>query len=577
MNIVERLAALRRAMAEADLSAYLVPTADPHGSEYVAAHDKARAYLSGFTGSAGTLLVTPEEAFLWTDSRYFLQAAEELAGSAIRLMREGSEGVPAIGDYIRQNLGGKRLGMDGRCVALRQAAAYGAAARVVDIDLISPLWPDRPPRVSSPAFVLDTALAGVSAADKLGALRAHLAERGAKAALVTDLMDGAWLFNLRGADIPFTPMARFFAVVEADACFLFMEKDTAEPVAAYFQSLGAEVLPYDGILAFMDRYGQGETILVSPPSVSMALAMAAKAQGAVLLESDYLAMGRCLKNEAELRCSREAHLKDGAVMVRFLRYIKGHAEGLDEYTAGAYLDALRIEGGCLEPSFATIAGYGPHGAVVHYAPPEKGSLPLQRKGLLLVDSGGQWPGATTDVTRTIALGPLTPEEKANFTLVLRSMLLLLNARFPKGLDGSKLDVLARAPIWQAGLNYGHGTGHGVSAMLSVHEPPVRIRYDQPSVPFEKGMVVSNEPGLYVAGSHGVRTEILMECVELPSGMLGFEPLTFVPIDLDAVDRDLMEAGDIARLNAYHARVREALSPLLCGEDKTFLLQATRPL
>ena len=577
MKVSERLAALRRAMAEAGLDAYLVPTADSHGSEYVAPYDQARAYLSGFTGSAGTLLVLPHEALLWTDSRYFLQAGRELEGSGITLMREGGEGVPDLADYIRHNLAGKGMGMDGRCVTLRQAAAYGAGTSVVDIDLVSPVWPDRPPREAAPAFVLDTALTGQSAAEKLAALRLHIEERKARAALVTDLMDGAWLFNLRGGDIPHTPVARFFTVVEAEACFVFIAPQTAEPVAAYLAELGAHILPYEDILPFLGRYGEGDHVLVSPPSVSMALAMALKERGAALLDSDYLAMARCVKNETELAHIREAHAKDGAVMVRFLRYIKAHADKLDEYGAAAHLDGLRLEAGCLDTSFATICGYGPNAAIVHYRPAQASARQLQKKGLLLVDSGGQWPGATTDVTRTIALGSLTSDEKAHFTLTLRCMLALLAARFPQGVDGAKLDVLARAPMWEAGLNYGHGTGHGVGAMLSVHEPPVRIRYDYPSVPMQKGMISSDEPGLYVAGSHGVRLEILIECVEMENGMLGFAPLTLVPIDLEAVEKRLMEPVDIARLNAYHALVKEALLPLLEGDDKTFLIQATRPL
>ncbi|MEA4970720.1 MAG: M24 family metallopeptidase [Candidatus Pelethousia sp.] len=577
MKTSERLAALRLAMARAGLDAYLVPTADPHGSEYAAPYDQARAYLSGFTGSAGTLLVLAHEALLWTDSRYFLQAGRELEGSGITLMKEGAKGVPELPAYIRQNLAGKRLGMDGRCVTLRQAAAYGEGTAVVDIDLVSPVWPDRPPREAAPAFVLDTALTGQSAAEKLAALRLHMEARKARAVLVTDLMDGAWLFNLRGGDIPHTPVARFFAVVEAEACFLFMAPQTAAPVAAYLAELGAEVFPYEAVLSFLSRYGEGDAVLASPPSVSMALAMALKGRGAALLDSDYLAMARCVKNETELACAREAHIKDGAVMVRFLRYIKAHADKLDEYAAAAYLDGLRLEAGCLDTSFSTICGYGPNAAVVHYSPAKASALQLQRKGLFLVDSGGQWPGATTDVTRTIALGPLTAEEKAHFTLTLRCMLALLFARFPQGVDGAKLDVLARAPMWEAGLNYGHGTGHGVGAMLSVHEPPVRIRYDYPSVPMQKGMISSDEPGLYVAGSHGVRLEILIECVEVENGMLGFAPLTLVPIDLEAVEKRLMEPVDIARLNAYHALVKESLLPLLEGEDVTFLIQATRPL
>ena len=575
MNTVEKLRALQAAMAAQGLDAYLVPTADPHGSEYVSPHHKARAFMSGFTGSAGNLLVTRTEARLFVDSRYYLQAERQIDGSGILLMKEG---VPKLSQFILETLPGQTLGLDGRCVSLDQAKAWAKALTLVDVDLISPLWQDRPPLFSGAAFRLSDDLAGRTAQDKLRELRSQLKARGAKAMLLSDLMDCAWLLNIRGQDIPHTPVVRMFVLAEAEALFLFMEDAAAQPIQAYLKELGAEIRPYDAVYSFLARYGAGDRLLVTP-SLSFALGQPLLAGGVQLEDSPWSARCRNFKTPGELKAIREAHIKDGVVMTRFLRWVKEQGgSGLDEAGAAARLDQMRLAAGCSDISFTTISAYGPNAALPHYSAPAQGSAKLEKKGLYLVDSGGQWPGATTDITRTVAMGPLTRAEKAHCTLVVRAMLALMDAAFPRGMDGSHVDVFARQPLWAAGLNYGHGTGHGVGAMLSVHEGPARINYGQQnSLPFQPGIVISDEPGLYFEGEHGVRMENLVECVELPTGMLGFAPLTMAPIDRDVLDVSLMEPADIRRLDAYHALVYDALSPYLHGEDLDYLESATQAL
>ena len=578
MNTVEKLRALQAAMAAQGLDAYLVPTADPHGSEYVSPHHKARAFMTGFTGSAGNLLVTRTEARLFVDSRYYLQAERQIDGSGILLMKEGLPGVPKLSQFILDTLAGQTLGLDGRCVALDQAKAWAKALTLVDVDLISPLWQDRPPLFSGAAFRLSDDLAGRTAQDKLRELRSQLKARGAKAMLLSDLMDCAWLLNIRGQDIPHTPVVRMFVLAEAETLFLFMEDAAAQPIQAYLKELGAEIRPYDAVYSFLARYGAGDRLLVTP-SLSFALGQPLLAGGVQLEDSPWSARCRNFKTPGELKAIREAHIKDGVVMARFLRWVKEQGgSGLDEAGAAARLDQMRLAAGCSDISFTTISAYGPNAALPHYSAPAQGSAKLEKKGLYLVDSGGQWPGATTDITRTVAMGPLTRAEKAHCTLVVRAMLALMDAAFPRGMDGSHVDVFARQPLWAAGLNYGHGTGHGVGAMLSVHEGPARINYGQQnSLPFQPGIVISDEPGLYFEGEHGVRMENLVECVELPTGMLGFAPLTMTPIDRDVLDVSLMEPVDIRRLDAYHALVYDALSPYLHGEDLDYLESATQAL
>ena len=557
------------------LGGYLIPTADPHGSEYVGAHFKAREYFSGFTGSAGTLLVFPEHAYLFTDGRYFLQAAAELRGSGVELCRMGESGVPELEDLAAKELHGP-LGLDGRSVSAKQGMellCWGVV--LADADLVTALWRDRPPLSNAPAWLLPQELSGKSAAQKLAELRWEMAVQKAEACVLTALDDIAWLLNLRGGDTLHTPVALCYAVVERGRTFLFMAEEKRAPVEAELSKLGVEFLPYEDVYPFVKKY-RGR-VLASLDKLNYRLHGALAA--ASLVDADPIALPRAVKNAGELENIRRVHLADGAVVARFMRYVKLHAgePSFTEVVAGRHLDEMRKAAGAISESFDTICGYGPHGAIVHYAATEKTDVPIGRDGLLLVDSGGQYRGGTTDVTRTIATGPVSEVHKAHFTLVLKGMLALMDLQFPAGCTGQALDAAARAPLWAQGLNYNHGTGHGVGYMLNVHEGPQNFRWNRPGVPLMPGMVISDEPGIYIEGSHGVRLENLLLCVQGEDDFLRFEPLTFAPIDLDAVDRALLNETDVRRLNQYHRRVYEKLSPLMEREELAWLAFDTRSI
>ena len=567
------LARLQQEIKAKGLGGYLIPTADPHGSESVGEHFKARERFSGFTGSAGTLLVLPDYAYLFTDGRYFLQAAAELSGSGIELCRMGEPGVPELAELIEKEVRGP-LGLDGRTVsAKRGLELLCRRVALADMDLISELWRDRPPMSDAPAWLLPEALSGKSVAEKLTELWREMAAQGAEATVLTALDDIAWLFNLRGGDTRHTPVALCYAAVERERVVLFMAEGKRKSVEAALSRLGVEFLPYEDIYSFVRKY-RGR-VLASLDKLNYRLYGALR--GAEILDADPIALPRAIKNAGELENLRRVHLADGAVVARFMRYVKLHAgePGFTEVAAGRYLDEMRRAAGAMGESFDTICGYGPHGAVVHYAATQKTDIPIGREGLLLVDSGGQYMGGTTDVTRTIAAGSVSDVQKAHFTLVLKGMLALMSLRFPEGCTGQMLDAAARAPLWAQGLNYNHGTGHGVGYMLNVHEGPQSFRFNRPSAALAPGMVISDEPGIYIEGSFGVRLENLLECVQGEAGFLRFEPLTFVPIDLDAMDVRLLDETDKSRLNAYHRQVYKKLSPLMEREELAWLESYTR--
>ena len=596
MQIIEqRLAALRAKMREAGYAGYYVPTDDFHLSEYVGAHFKARAYLSGFTGSAGTLVVLEHEAALWVDGRYFLQGEQQLAGTPIVLQRSGEEGVPTLLAYLEEKMPeGGVLGMDGRTVPaatgrqFEKALAKKGVSLAVDRDLIGEIWPDRPPLSEKPAWVLDVKYAGQEAQEKLAAVRAAMAKQGAPVHVLTSLDDIAWLFNLRGDDVAYNPVVLCYAVIESERAYLFADAAKLDAsVRGHLASLGIEVQPYDAVYAFVSRYGAGTKVLLSESRVNYALFASLLKAGATIVEAENpTTRMKAVKNPVELENLRAAHLKDGIAMVRFMRYLKENIgkTPMTELSAAEYLAALRrAQDGNLGLSFETICGYGPHGAIVHYSATPESNVPLEPHGLLLVDSGGQYYEGTTDITRTFALGPLTEEEKRHFAMVLRSMLSLAAARFPSGVRGANLDVLARMPLWEAGLDYKHGTGHGVGYLLNVHEGPNSFRWQNAasSAVLEAGMVTTDEPGIYIAGKYGIRLENELVCCKAEKNEYGqflcFAPLTCVPIDLDAVDPNLLSADDRMRLNAYHAMVYETLAPHLEPEERTWLLGYTRAI
>lgn len=592
MNVIAaRLEALRAKMREAGMAAYYIPTDDFHLSEYVGEHFKCRAYLSGFTGSAGVLIVTLQEAGLWVDGRYFIQGEEQLKGTPITLYKMGEEGVPTTLAFLKEKLGaGDVLGFDGRTVptgfgrAVEEALREKGAGIAPDCDLVDAVWAERPPLSEAPAWVLEERYAGESVGEKLKRLREEMRQRAVKAHVLASLMDVAWLFNLRGSDVACTPVVLSYAVIEQEeACLFIDERKLNDKVRAHLNKNGVTVLPYDGVYDYLARYG-GARVLISEGSLNFALYAKLQQAGAVIVdEPNPTTLMKAIKNETELLGIREAHLQDAVVMVRFMKWLKESIGKvpLTELQAAQKLDAMRLEQeSCRDLSFGTICGYGAHGAIVHYSVTEESDIPLEPRGLLLVDSGGQYDGGTTDITRTFALGSLTDEEKRHFAITLRSMLSLQNARFLYGTTGAALDMLARQPFWAEGLDYKHGTGHGVGHLLSVHEGPNSFRHNgKNSAVMEEGMVTTDEPGVYITNSHGIRLENELVCCRGEKNEYGqfmyFEPLTFVPLDLDAVDASLLSPEDKARLNAYHGAVYEALAPRLNEAEREWLKGYTR--
>lgn len=594
--IEERLSRLRAEMQQRGVDAYYVPTADFHLSEYVNSYFKAREYLSGFTGSAGTLVVTMSEAALWVDGRYFIQAEEQLKGSPIKLMKMSEEGVPTVFEYLASLPEGSVLGMDGRTVSA-QAAMYmekllDAKGITIeeDMDLVGEIWQDRPALPIAPVYVVGVDSVGVSAADKLSNIRRVLEEKDADAHVLSTLDDIAWLFNLRGGDVECNPVFLSYAVIERDAAYLFTNGDRIHScVKEYIRQLGVTILPYNDIYSFASRYDEGDTVLLCSGLVNYALYKKFSEKAIIVDEMNPEQLKKAIKNPTEVENMRKAHIKDGLAVTRFMRYVKQTVgkEPMTELSAAAKLDSLRYAtSGNLGLSFPTISAYGPHAALPHYAPTKESDLTVEPHGFLLVDSGGQYYEGTTDITRTIAVGPLTDDEKKHFSLVLRSMLRLANVRFLYGCRGINMDVLARGPLWDEGLDYKHGTGHGVGYLLNVHEGPNNFRWKamgerMDSCVYEEGMITSDEPGIYIEGSHGIRTENLIVCRKGEKNEYGqfmyFETLTCAPIDLDAIDVSLLNDEDKRMLNEYHRFVYNTLAPLMQEDEREWLKEYTRAI
>lgn len=596
MNTAEKLSALRGYMKKKNLAAYIVPTEDHHGSEYVGDHFKAREYMSGFTGSAGTLVVLGDRAALWTDGRYFLQAAEQLKGSGITLMRAGQPGVPKIADYLRDNLGEESvIGFDGRTVTerfVRSIADKTDAKRITfdgSEDLVDRVWEDRPPVSTRPVWEMEIRYAGRSREEKLADVRGKMREAGADVLVLTALDEIAWLMNLRGDDILYTPVFLAYMLIEENAARLFVhEKILPGEIRRRLEQAGITVAGYDTVQRQIRKIGPDKRVWIDSGQVSYTL-MNSLPEGAEKIDAPSpVALMKAVKTPVETEHIRAAHVKDGVAVTRFMRWLKTHVgkERIMELDAVKKLEAFRAkEEGYLGPSFAPIIAYGAHGAIVHYEPTEETDVEMKESGFCLADTGGHYREGTTDVTRTFALGSVTAEEKRYYTLVLRGHLALGAARFPQGVCGQNLDVLAREPLWEAGLDYNHGTGHGVGFVMSVHEGPQRIQWriseQTRSVPLEEGMVISNEPGIYLEGRFGIRHENLVLCRKGEKNEYGqflhFEPLTMVPFDRDAILPALMTERELAWLNAYHRKVYETLAPYFSGEELTWLREATAEL
>lgn len=608
--ISERMDALRERMRQYGIDAYLVPTNDFHGSEYVGDYFKCRRYLSGFTGSAGTLVVTQDMAGLWTDGRYFPQAEEQLQNTGITLYKMGQEGIPEVHDFLVEKLQkGQCLGFDGRVVSCRTAEKLKKDLEAKQVrmdfthDLTGEIWKDRPPLSAEPAMLLEEKYTGQSRAEKLAKLRAVMEEKGADCHILTSLDDIAWLFNIRGNDVECNPVVLSYAVILKEKALLFADSRAfGAPVQEALAADGVRLLPYQNIYVWIRKLTPGRTVLLDRGKINYAVAASLSAQVKVVDEPNPTVAMKAVKNPVEIANIRLAHIKDGVAVTRFMYWLKKRAEAakkagrteitdetgapLTELGVSARLEALRAKQENFRGiSFETIAGFGPHGAVIHYAATPETDSRLHTGDFLLVDSGGQYPEGTTDITRTFALGDVDRERKHYFTLVLRGNLRLAAARFLHGCRGVNLDCLCREPLWEEGVDYNHGTGHGVGCYLNVHEGPNGFRWKitkgGDSAVLEAGMVTSNEPGLYLEGRFGIRHENLILCCKGEKNEYGqfmfFDTLTMVPFDLDGIEISQMSEREKGLLNAYHKQVYQTIAPYLSREEREWLAGATRAI
>lgn len=594
-EIAKRIKRLRKLMREGRIDAYLVPTSDYHESEYVGSHFSCREYITGFTGSAGTALIGRDWAGLWTDGRYFVQAASELEGSGVELMKIGEPGVPTIEEYLEKHLPQQGiLGFDGRVVSARMGEDLKKRLESRNVSfayteaLIGEIWEERPGLSAEPVWVLEERYAGRPAAEKIAELRQEMKAVQATVHILTTLDDIVWLLNIRGNDIPHNPVVLSYAAVTDREFLLFVNsKVLSGEVSAYLKGLGVTICPYQEIYTYVQELYH-ERVLLEKGKVNYAIVNYLDDSNRIIDQMNPTVMKKAQKTQTEIDNLKKAHIRDGVAMTKFIYWVKQNIGKIPmtECSAAEYLKTLRRKQGALDESFATISAYGSNAAMCHYHAEEGRCAVLKPQGLYLVDSGGQYLEGTTDITRTMALGPVTDKEKEHYTLVLMSMLRLGHVRFLEGCSGLSLDYVARELMWQRGLNYNHGTGHGVGYLLNVHERPVGIRFKtvperQDGAAFKPGMVCSDEPGIYIEGSHGIRTENLMFCREAQVTEYGrffsFEYLTYVPIDLEPVDVTLMEARDIAYLNEYHNQVYEKISPYLEKEEAEWLKKVTQPI
>lgn len=592
-NSKEALGALRRLMAENGIDAVVIPQTDPHHSEYLADHWQLRRHLSGFTGSAGTLVVTADAACLWTDSRYFLQAAAQLEGSGIELMKDGLAETPSIETWLTANLkAGQKVGIDGMLFSINETASLESALAKASITLdtdfnpaTAAVWPGRPELPLCHVYVHDIKLAGVSAADKIKAVLENASQQGADSVFISALDEIAWTLNIRSNDVEYNPVATAHLYLSAGGQnILFIDDRKLTPeVTAYLKEAGVETRPYGDILTFLGQLPSDARVLLS---ASQSAGTVARVLGERAVKgSSAVSMLKAVKNNAQIEGVRAAMLRDGIAMVKALHEIKetvAHGKALTEMDVPGILTKYRSQGdNYVEESFETIAGFGEHGAIVHYAARPDTNASIDSSSLLLIDSGANYLDGTTDITRTIAFGKPTHEQRHDFTLVMKGHIALAMAIWPEGTRGHQLDAMARMPLWKEGKTYLHGTGHGVGHFLTVHEGPQSVRLNDTGAPLLPGMITSNEPGLYLSGRYGIRCENLVltvEKMETEFGrFFGFETLTLCPFDRDLFETAIMNEAEIRWVNDYHARVLAALSPYLEGEELDWLRNATLPL
>ncbi|MBQ6440645.1 MAG: aminopeptidase P family protein [Mogibacterium sp.] len=582
---------LRKIMAEEGIDAYFVPSGDFHGSEYVNEFFRTREFLSGFTGSAGELLVTADGAWLWTDGRYFLQAAKQLEGSGIELMKMGEEGVPSIGDFIQQLVDSAdhdyNIGFDGRVVSSKFSKAlkerFSSSGKKVSFsiekDLGGEVWKDRPQIRPSKVWELPVSSAGIDTADKIKAVRAEMKSKNTDHLLVTDLMESAWLLNLRADDILYTPVFFSFILLTQDTVNLYVMDGTLADGLPERLSF-VEVKAYDDIYKDISALPAGSTLWLDPVTCNCALYDSVPDGVSIHEALTPPALMKIIKNEAEIKGMRRAHVLDGVAVTKLIKWLKDTSLTLPktELSVSAKLKELRLSNKeCFDLSFETIAGYGPNGAIIHYEPTPETDAEVKPEGFLLVDSGGQYTGGTTDITRTIALGPLTEEMKTDYTYVLKAHLVMAMFRLAPDMNSCEIDKAVRAEMNTAGLGFNHGLSHGVGHVLSVHEGPSGIKKDDSSYPVKAGMIMSNEPGVYIEGGFGVRIENMVVFKNDGEGFIVNEPLTCVPYEREAIKKELLTDEQLRYVNEYHKWVRETLTPLLDDETASWLAAETAEL
>lgn len=588
-TINNRIAALRAHIAQEQIQAFIIPSTDPHLSEYVAPHWQSREWISGFTGSAGTVVVTAKDAGLWTDSRYFLQAARQLEGTCITLYKEMLPETPNIPEFLSAHLQeGDCVGIDGKMFSAEevehlQKELKKSGIRIKSIaDPMQLLWTDRPAMPLAPAFVYDTKYAGMSFTEKLPAVRQAMEAAGADSLLLSALDEIAWLLNIRGNDVHCNPVVVSYLLIEKDKVNYFVQPQKVTPeLAEYFSANGISVHPYEEIGHYLNSFN-AHSILMNPAKTNYAIYSAIRPGCLIINGASPVALLKAIRNKQEIAGIHAAMQRDGVALVKFLKWLdEAVPAGKEtEISVDKKLHTFRAAQPLyMGESFDTIAGYKEHGAIVHYEATPETDVTLKPEGFLLLDSGAQYLDGTTDITRTIALGPLTEEEKTDYTLILKGHIALAMAVFPEGTRGAQLDVLARMPIWKKRMNYLHGTGHGVGHFLNVHEGPQSIRMNENPVALQPGMVTSNEPGVYKAGSHGIRTENLVLTVPAGEGMFGkylkFETLTLCPICRKGIIKELLTAEEIGWLNDYHRTVYEKLSPDLNNDEREWLKEACK--
>ena len=595
--VKQRIENIRDLMKEKNIYAYIVPSSDYHQSEYVGDYFKSREFMSGFTGSAGTLIISMDEAGLWTDGRYFIQAENELKDSGIKLFKMGEEGVPTIEEYLLEKLPkNSTLGFDGRVMSVKegQSLANKLAFKGINIeykyDLVNDIWEDRCSLPTEKAFLLGTEYSGESFSDKLSRIRAVMKEKKATTHILASLDDIAWLFNIRGRDVKSNPVVLSYAVISIDSVYLFIDKNKiGKDIRAELSKENVQIKGYEEVYEFIKNIDENEVVLIDTSKVNYAIYSNIPSNVQKIEERNPSILFKSIKNEIELKNIRNSHIKDGVAFTKFMYWLKNNIGKIEitEISATQKLEEFRREQDkFIEPSFSTIAAYKDHAAMMHYSATEESNYKLEPRDLFLVDSGGQYFDGTTDITRTIALGPIPENVRKDFTNVVRGMIRLSKAKFLYGCRGYNLDILARGPLWEEGIDYKCGTGHGIGFVLNVHEGPngfrwkVREDIDDTCI-LEEGMVTTNEPGVYVENSHGIRIEneiVVRKAEKNEYGQfMDFEVITFAPIDLDAIDESLMLKDEKVYLNNYHKQVYDKISPYLNEEEKQWLKTYTREI